>query len=166
MEYGRISFFSWHNYIYIYIYIYIYTHTHIHIHICTCTHTLMRRKFRGVAYSICSTRMFFFFLSYCLGKLRNTWKTNGVFVHKPFSWTYILTRKVISSVCLYFCYQQLVSIDFLQVGWPSLACECPGISVGGVGRQWLDAGSGALSFHKPLILIRGADRMKTTITES
>ena len=29
--------------------------------------------------------------------------------------------------------------------WPRLACECPGVSSGGVGRQWPAAWSGALS---------------------
>ena len=28
--------------------------------------------------------------------------------------------------------------------WPRLACECPGVSSGGVGQQWPAAGSGAL----------------------
>ena len=29
--------------------------------------------------------------------------------------------------------------------WPRLACECPGVSDGGVGQPWPAAGSGALS---------------------
>ena len=42
-------------------------------------------------------------------------------------------------------------------GWPRLACECPGVSAGGVGWQWPATWSGALS-----VPVHAGDLLKDT----